>query len=394
MTKRSELSILGMMSGTSGDGIDGVLVEFNACGDARIVWQDAFEFSSEQFARIQRLMKSANAADITLGHVYIGELYAQACHEFFLKNTRRPDFIAAHGQTVFHQPLADTWEGISVSGSLQLLDGNLLAERTGIPVICNFRSADMVVKGQGAPLVPFADLFLLRHKLKDDFAVVNIGGMANITCITYDKKGEAYVKSAFDTGPGNVLMDLFLQNNGIARYDADGKMAASGSVCRKAVNEFLCDPYFSRKPPKSTGREYFNADSLDKIVRAMPPDSSNADILSTLLEITVRSIIDAVLGELGSKGRFKILVAGGGALNSELMRRLSLMAADRANVAATQEYGIPVMAREAMAFAVLGYCFIKRRPSNVIAATGAEKEVVLGQLHPVPSDFSSKIQFD
>jgi len=394
MPEKSEFCILGMMSGTSGDGIDGVLVEFNSDGEARLVWHDSFEFPAEQFVRIQRLMKSADAAQITVGNAYIAELYSQAFRKFLSVNRQHPDFIAAHGQTIFHQPHPENWDGIAITGSLQLMDGCLLAERARTPVICNFRSADMSVGGQGAPLVPFADLFLLGNKVKQDFAVVNIGGMANITCVKHDVNLVPNVKSAFDTGPGNVLMDLFLQSRNIARYDDDGRIAASGKVCLKVVDEFLLNPYFLRKPPKSTGREYFNATCLETILQAMPYESSNEDIMATLLEITVRSIVEAVFSELGRNGKTEILVAGGGALNSELMRRMSQISEGNAVVASTNKYGIPVMAREAMAFAVLGYCFLKRCPSNVIAATGAAKEVVLGQFHPVPSDLSWKILSD
>ncbi len=230
--------------------------------------------------------------------------------------------------------------------------------------------------------------------VKSNLAVVNIGGMANITCISRDRNNSPYIKSAFDTGPGNVLMDLFLQEKKKGRFDAGGRLAAAGKFCEKAVEEFLKDSYFSRKPPKSTGREYFNSDRIRQVIQLMPSEHSDNDVLSTLLEITVRSIVDSIVSELGDNGELEITVAGGGALNDELMRRLTARTEKMALVSTTEKFGVPVMAREAFAFAVLGYCYLIRRPSNVVSSTGAKKEVVLGQLHPVPSDFSSRILSD
>lgn len=377
------IKILGMMSGTSGDGIDATLVEFFHDGSFKLLWQDSYNYDDAQFKRIQTLMKNADAGDIALGGAYVAELHQRACREFFARNSFLPDLIAVHGQTVFHHPKTVLWDDIPVSGTLQLMNGSLLAQKTGIPVVCNFRAADMVVGGQGAPLVPFADLFLFGRNVVRDLLVLNIGGMANITAIKANGNRTAVV-GAFDTGPGNVLIDAFMQTSGRGRFDHDGSFAASGKTLEKVLRKFLADPYFKTPPPKSTGREYFNHLRLSEILAEAGNEADPADIASTLLDITVISICEAVLG-LKKLIKFPadLLVAGGGALNSELMKRLNAGLEGNCVVATTEKAGVPVMAREAMAFAILGHAFVKGEPANVPCATGACKAVLLGEYHPV-----------
>lgn len=378
----SAVKILGMMSGTSGDGIDGVLVEFASDGSTRLLWHESIDFSEQQFTRIKSLMTNVDAYKVTLGNSYVAELYASACKAFCRGKNDLPEVIAAHGQTVYHQPVAVNWEGFSLTGSLQLINGSLLALRTGIPVVCNFRAADMAVAGQGAPLVPFADKFLFAHKTPDDLVVVNVGGMANITIIK-NTGPEPIITSAFDTGPGNVLMDLFMQQSNLGRFDRGGLLAAQGKTGADALKTFMRDPYFHLAPPKSTGREYFNQQTLDSIVARMPGGFSDADLLSTLLDITVCSIAMAIGAQSESMRKpLEVLVAGGGALNDTLMQRLALHLQGVATVATTEKYDVPVMAREAMAFAILGYAFLKNQAANVTVATGASQAVRLGEYHP------------
>lgn len=376
------VKILGMMSGTSGDAIDGAMVAFDRSGACELIWFDSCNFQLSEFRRIQNLMRAADARDITLGASYIAELYARACQQFFDSGHERPDYIAAHGQTIYHQPQAVVWDGIPLTGSLQLLNGSLLGRRTGIPVICDFRSADMAAGGQGAPLVPYADLFLFGKKAKRDLLLLNIGGMANISAIRAGKKPQ--MVCAFDTGPGNVLMDAAMQRAGLGNFDRDGELAASGQSHRQTVMRFLKDPYFAAPPPKSTGREYFNATRLDELAAWQNQPLPVADLLSTLLDITVDSIVGAV-SSLAGQVRLPadLVVSGGGARNSELMARLAARLKDVASVSLSDSLGVPVMAKEAMAFAVLGYAFVSRRPGNLPAATGAAEEVILGSLCPI-----------
>jgi len=377
------VKILGMMSGTSGDGIDGCLVEFTPAGEASLLWLKSFDYSAAQFARIQKLMRENDAVSITLGASYIAELHALACRQFFADETRLPDCIAVHGQTVWHQPTPVIWEELPLTGTLQLMNGALLAARAALPVICNFRAADMAAGGQGAPLVPFADLFLFGRHAARDRVIVNIGGMANLTALS-SASDHPEVVCAFDTGPGNVLMDLYMQRSGLGRFDADGRLAATGRTLQPLLAEFLADPYFKLPPPKSTGREYFNQQRLDRLLE-QAGSATAADLMSTLLDITVESIAAAIRQPAYPLSQpAEVLVAGGGARNSELMRRLAVSLRGVAEVTTTERLGVPVMAREAMAFAILGYAFLQERPANVVKATGAACPAVLGEFHPVP----------
>ena len=376
------VKVLGMMSGTSGDAIDGALMSFTGDDAGELLWFDSCSFRPPEFARIQKLMRHADARDITLGESYIAELYARACQQFFAAGHTKPDYIAAHGQTIYHQPQPTDWDGITLTGTLQLLNGSLLAQRTGLPVICNFRAADMAVGGEGAPLVPFADLHLFGKKAKRDLMLLNIGGMANISAIRAGQQPE--MVCAFDTGPGNVLMDAAMQRLGLGNYDRDGCLAASGHSSRQTLLRFLDDPYFAAPPPKSTGREYFNCERLDQIEAWQQTPLLPADLLSTLLDITVESIalaVKALTGKISFPA--DLVVSGGGAFNSELMSRLAMRLGDQAKVMTSDTFAVPVMAKEAMAFAVLGDAFVRRRPANLPAATGASRAVILGQLHPV-----------
>ncbi len=381
------IRVLGMMSGTSGDGIDGCLVEFEPDGGSRLLWLKNFAYSDAGFARIQALMRGPDVVGVTVGAAYIAELHAQACQQFFAGEALLSDVIAAHGQTIWHQPSPIAWDGMKLTGTLQLLNGALLAQRTHLPVICNFRAADMAVGGQGAPLVPFADLYMFGSGAASSRIVVNIGGMANLTAVRV-AGGRAEVACAFDTGPGNVLMDAYMQHCGAGRYDAGGRTAASGKTLLPQLQQLLADPYFKLPPPKSTGREYFNRSRLAPFI-----DNKScfapADVMSTLLDVTVISIADAIIGLKDQIGfPAEVLVAGGGALNSELMKRLALRLEGCCPLATTEKYGVPVMAREAMAFAILGYAFLRGLPANVPVATGASAPAILGEFHPAPLAFT------
>ena len=373
------MKILGMMSGTSGDGIDGTLVDFSNDGKYKLIWHKSFDFSDENYKRIQMLMKPCSSIDVTLGNSYIAELYVKAFNSFFEKSDSKPDYIAAHGQTIWHQPQQVNWDGINLRGTLQLLDASILAQKTAVPVINNFRAADMAVGGQGAPLVPYADLKLFGYLFPEDCIVLNIGGMANITVI-HKKNNQAEILCAFDTGPGNVLMDSFVSSKNLGKYDKNGEMASKGTSIKSVLDEMMKDPYYKLPYPKSTGREHFNYNLLENLSGAYKSE----DILSTLLDVTVLSIAEAV-DLLKEKIKFpcKMIVAGGGAKNTELLKRLKNALTKQCDIHTSDEYGIPIMAREAMAFAVLGYAFVKHESSNIPVATGANKNVILGQLTPI-----------
>jgi anhydro-N-acetylmuramic acid kinase len=381
-----------MMSGTSGDGIDAALVEFSSPSEFELLWYDSMRFSADIRARIKKLMIRSDMGEVLLGGSYMALLYAQACETFFERNQPHPDFIAAHGQTILHLPQKTAWDGFELSGSLQLMNGSLLALKTGVPVICNFREADMAVGGQGAPLVPFADLCFFGNDLDTDRIILNIGGIANVTVLKKTSYGTEVV-AAFDTGPGNMLMDAFCEliSNGCRNFDENGTLASSGRINEDVVQTVLADSYFDLVPPKSTGREKFGVFRLEQIRKMFSASASEADVMSTLLEITVRSIVSSIKNRY-SQVSFPamLIVAGGGALNAELMKRLRTQLNGFCEVFSSSDFSIPVMAREAMAFAALGNAFIRQIPSNVPVATGAKKKVLLGQYHPSLAGHSMK----
>lgn len=385
------VNILGMMSGTSFDGIDAAMMCFDYTGRRDLLWYDSVAFSPKQFRIIKSFTtKRKSLKAITLGHAYVAEIYAKVVRKLCdAHNCEMPDYIAAHGQTIYHAPNRITFDGFELSGTLQLLDASRLAVRTGSSVISDFRSADMAVNGQGAPLVPFAEFDILAPKAKRDMVVLNIGGIANITFIRVPC-GVPYLLKAFDTGPGNALIDAFMQSNTADRCDIDGQTAAKGKTNQELLKIMLDDDYFHIPPPKSTGKEYFNYNwVLNKIKRCgiRPSDNKNyvADIVSTLTDLTVESIFNAIEKYCeGIKYEADLVVSGGGVFNAELMRRLKERVQGKLAVSLSDDWGIPTRAKEAMAFAVLGYALITNRTGNVPRATGAYKKVLLGGLYPAP----------
>lgn len=374
-------NILGLMSGTSGDGIDGALVAFSPTGFS-LLWHDSWVFLPAQRRRLQALMKQAGADEVTRSAHYVAELYARAVDCFRKRHDGRIDVLAAHGQTLMHCPEAHLWEEIPVRGTLQVLNSGLLAERSGLPVISDFRLRDMAVAGQGAPLVPLGDLRFFGGQGKD-VGVLNIGGIANVTVVR--PYPAVHVAQAFDTGPGNMLMDAWMVrvSRGEKNYDERGEMASRGHVHDEILKKLLTTPYFSLKPPKSTGRELFGSEFLQTVVALFPAGVAEADVMATLLAFTVDSIAMALEAYVFPHGRLTtLLVAGGGARNAQLMKNLEKRLAGRCEVISSDVVGVPVMAREAMAFAALGEAFLRNLPGNVPQATGADKPVVLGCFTP------------
>jgi anhydro-N-acetylmuramic acid kinase len=374
------LKILGIMSGTSCDGIDAALVEIDKNWSFRLLWHDSQDFSLPVKQRLLKLCHNCDAREVLLGHKYVAELYAEAVNLFVKRNRPEPDIIAAHGQTILHHPHPSTWEGKAVNGSLQLLNGSALALKTNIPVICNFREADMAVGGSGAPLVPFADAKIFGDKENKDRIILNIGGIANLTVL----KG-AKVAKAFDTGPGNMLMDAFMQkcSDGFKNFDYQGQLAACGKSYPTISDAVLEDSWFNQPPPKSTGREDFGTQKLTEILKKFPDSASDADIMSTLLDITVQSISAAVLGpHVNVDYPVELVIAGGGARNTELICRLTNKLTGKCNIMNSESFGIPDCMREAICFSFLGAAFMRNIPANCPNATGAMQKVILGQFHP------------
>jgi anhydro-N-acetylmuramic acid kinase len=336
------------MSGTSLDGIDVAIVDIRG---KRI---EPVAFRSAPYPKAVRaaLLGISTVAEVSRLNFELGELYAKA----ILALKQPVELIGLHGQTIYHEGGKHT---------LQIGEAAVVAERTGVDVISNFREADIAAGGQGAPLVPYVDWLLFRHRRKNRVAL-NIGGIANITAIPAGAKTSEVI--AFDTGPGNMVIDALVTHmtGGKETFDRNGRIARSGILREELLRALLKNPYFKRKPPKSCGREQFGMEFVRYLVatRAALPD-----LIATATELTVRSIAGAI--PQGSE----VIAAGGGVHNSFLMERLTKALA----VTTSAKYGIDPDAKEAIAFAVLAYENSRRRPGNLPSATGARHPVVLGK---------------
>lgn len=366
---------IGLMSGTSMDGVDGVLADFSdttrvlaqaSCAMPEGLKQDLLSLNGPGTNELHRAALAANA---------LTELYARTVHDLLAQAEKRGigkqdvQAIGAHGQTVRHQPQSYGGTGYT----LQLNNPALLAELTGLDVVADFRNADLAAGGQGAPLVPgFHAALWARQDV--DTAVLNIGGISNLTLLP--AQGAV---SGFDCGPGNALMDHWCQRHTGQTYDADGAWAASGQVLPELLAVLLDEPFFTQKPPKSTGRDLFNPSWLEARLGHQADPARPQDVQATLTALTAQVCARELLRHLPEAT--ELLVCGGGALNAELMRQLQA-AAPRVRVLPSDERGLPVLQVEATAFAWLAWCWFERRPASLIEVTGARAARVLGALYP------------
>ena len=377
------MRIIGLMSGTSADGIDAALVEIS--GDPPVwSWKLTAFVCLPWSETLRNAILSACLSDATIAQIVplnflIGENFANAARAAADKAgmpLSEIDAIASHGQTVRHISGPE----VSGRGTLQIGEAAVIAARTGCRVVSDFRAADMALGGQGAPLVPFAD-YAFFAAAGETRAVQNIGGIANVTYLP--RGGTLADMVAFDTGPGNMLMDalVFRLTDGERKFDRNGEMAGRGQVHFGLLQTALASPYFALPPPKSCGREQFGAEFAERFFSAargfrLPPD----DLLATAAALTAESIAQSYRDFLLPRGPIDtVIVGGGGASNATLMRML----AERlkpARIARHTEFGLPDDAKEAVAFALLAYETLNGRPSNVPAATGASGPAVLGKV--------------
>ncbi|NJK60064.1 MAG: anhydro-N-acetylmuramic acid kinase [Oscillatoriales cyanobacterium SM2_1_8] len=302
----------------------------------------------------------------------IAEAFAGAIADTLAKLEIQPDLVASHGQTVFHRPP----EGERLGRSLQFGWGGAIARRLGLPVVANFRAADVALGGHGAPLVPMVDWLLLRHETRDR-CVQNLGGIANVTYLPAAAAATAVM--GFDNGPGNVLLDLAAEVLFGKPFDPEGRLASRGVPNPALVEAWLQHEFFRRQPPKSTGRELFDRKYLDRcIVKCRERNLSNFDVLATLTELTARAIADSYRQFLP---RFpqEVWLSGGGCHNRYLQERLAKALAP-ATVHTTAALGIDPDHKEAIAFAMLGYLRWHDRPGNLPSVTGAKRAVPLGEV--------------
>jgi anhydro-N-acetylmuramic acid kinase len=348
------------MSGTSLDGIDVAIIEIRGQKIETLTFRTTPYSQSVR----SRILTAATPQDLSRLNFELGEFYAKAVAETCRRGRISPgsvQLIGCHGQTVYH-------EGVN---TLQIGEAAVIAERLGIPVVSDFRTRDIAAGGHGAPLVPFVDDLLLRHRRIPRVAL-NIGGIANITVL--DSKSVV----AFDTGPGNMVIDQLatVYTEGRHRYDRDGVIASRGRLNRELLDELLSDPYYSAKPPKTAGREQYGRDFVE---RMMKTGLSLEDLIATATALTAATIAQAIRRH--APATKEVIAAGGGVHNETLMAQLAAFL-PVARLTTTAEFGIDPDAKEAVAFAILAYRTWRRRPGNLPSATGARRPVILGKITP------------
>lgn len=379
------MRVAGIMSGTSLDGIDVAILDIeNASGDATPEWKlvgfHAQEMNPAHREQIHHAIHHGNSQDLCRLHAQLGEWFAQAVRDACAAANIEMDsldVIGSHGQTIWHEPPTPQERG----ATLQLGDAATIAERTGVAVVSDFRTRDVAAGGEGAPLVPWIDRFLFAQPNRAR-VLQNIGGMANLTWVP--PRGSRDPVLAFDTGPGNALMNVAVEiaTNSKEHYDRDGVRGARGRVDDAVLQDLLAHPYFSRVPPKSTGREAFGRPFVDELLERHPHLRNDYDaLIATLTTFTARTIADAIKQWVAPKGVGEVVVTGGGARNPTLMQLLReylspIVVQDGAVL------GVHPDAKEAVAFAVLAWAHVNGRTANEPAATGAQGPRVLGSYTP------------
>lgn len=392
--KRDHL-LIGLMSGTSLDGIDAALVAIRTNEEGEIAAVSLREFYylpySEQLREwVMNLcsVETARVDQLTAVHYGLAEWYAHAAGQLLDKagvTASEVDAVCTHGQTIWHiagrTPFPGPTGMTEVRASLQIGELSTLAERTGIPVVGNFRARDLAADGEGAPLVPYADYILFRHPQKGRL-LQNIGGIANVTVLPAGARIEEVV--AFDTGPGNMIMDQIVQiaTDGKLRYDEGGRLAQAGTVCEPMLARLLQDPYYQMQPPKSTGREvYGRAFARELAAEAGRLGIGSCDLIATVTALTATSIAQAYRHFVFPHTKVEeVIVSGGGAHNQTLLRMLQSQLPADVSIMTAGQFGMPDDAKEAVAFAILGHETLMGRPSNVPSVTGAKRAVPLGNI--------------
>ncbi len=348
------MRVAGLISGTSVDGIDVAVIDIN--DHIEIVATKTVPYPPD----VRRaILSPLDIPTLSRLNFLLGELFAEALAQCGVP-LDTIDLIGSHGQTVFHEGEPVDFLGRKIASTLQIGEASVIAARTGIETISDFRTADIAAGGKGAPLVPFLDYQLFRHAEIPRIAL-NIGGIANITVIPGNARPEEVV--AFDTGPGNMLIDAVAPP-----FDRDGELARAGGVNQPLLERLLTDPYYQRDPPKSCGREQYGAEFVA---------ATSIDV-ATATELTARTIAVAIARYPTTR---EVIVSGGGAHNGFLMQRLGALVKPRVTTSA--EFGVDVDSKEAILFAVLAHETFHRRPGNIRSATGALRPAILGKISPV-----------
>jgi len=384
--EKEERLAIGLMSGISADGIDAALVNIRGSGEnveLDLAAFDTLSFSDTVRTRIQAVQGPGPVPlkEVVLLSSYLGELYAHAASHVCRRasiNLMEVDFVGCHGQTLYHQPEKDALPGFEVNGTLQAGNPAILAERTGLVVVSDFRSRDMAVGGQGGPLSAYLDYLLYNHRSRGRVAL-NIGGLANVTAMGADAPFREI--TAFDTGPGNCLIDLAISHftKGKQAYDKDGLWAQQGNVDEKLLAMMMQHPYLQKPPPKTADRDLFGRGFFNMVLK-LAAGMRASDVVASITEYTVRSIVDGIRRFVPEEVRFEeIIVSGGGAKNPVITEGLGLRLPTVAIVSG-DEYRITSRAKEAVLMAFLANETVMGLPGNVPSATGAKKPAVLGSI--------------
>ncbi len=395
--------VAGVMSGTAADGINVALVRIRggasgyrgkaaAAGGGgegsphriKLLGHAEYSYPAKVRAAVLAAMNAnkASVADLARLNFVLGELYADAVLATERKFRTKADLVGCHGQTLYHQGEPQRYLGKKVAATWQTGEAAMVAARVGVPVVSDFRPADLAAGGKGAPLVPYLDS-LLFGDAKVGRIVQNIGGIANLTAIPAGAKPGDLI--AFDTGPGNMVIDAVTEALFGKAFDRGGRIAAAGTGIEPVLQKMLGRKFFRTKPPKTAGREEFGREFAAEFVRACGRVRGQ-DVVATAAALTARSIADAVgrfvvRGASGNRNFGEMILSGGGARNATLAGMLAeCLAPLRIRLRFSDECGLPSEAKEAVAFAVLAYETWNRRPSNVPSATGAKRAAVLGKI--------------
>ncbi|MEA3007887.1 MAG: anhydro-N-acetylmuramic acid kinase [Acidobacteriaceae bacterium] len=384
------MTVAGIMSGTSADGIDIAFTRITPHPDdpeapaLKLLGHAGFPFAPALRRAVLAAMNADAIATAELARLNwrLGQAYAEALEAGLERHPCRLDLVGCHGQTIYHQATPARYLGREASCTWQIGEMAMLAEQSGVPVVSNFRPADMVVGGQGAPLVPLLDYVLFRHPTRGR-VLQNLGGIGNLTALP-PKAGPLQVV-AFDTGPGNMVIDQLMQQLFGKRFDRGGKTGARGTVIKPVVSARLREPFFAARPPKTAGREQFGSDYTIRFLEACrKAGGSPEDAIASATALTAESVAlaySSFLFKTMRKAPVDFIVSGGGARNLTLMQMLheQLEPLD-CTVRSSDDLGLPAEAKEAAAFALLAYETWHRRPGNIPSATGAARPAILGEI--------------
>lgn len=379
------MKAIGLMSGTSLDGLDIAYCEISGSytdTKVKLLAYGEKKLPQAMKERIQQAcsIQESNVEMICSLNFELGKFFGDAVNAFLQEhaiNAKEVSFIASHGQTIYHIPFD---HDDVMHSTLQIGEPAEIAYRTGIQVISNFRTMDMAAGGQGAPLVPYADYLLYTSKEKNR-VLLNIGGISNVTYLKKNAKEEEI--SAFDTGPGNMMIDEAMRIYFQKEYDADGEKGRSGKVIPELLSALMKIPYITQQPPKSTGRELFGRQKVQEIVHSYA-DAAGEDLVATFTEYTAKTIADNIHAFLDPMGTVEeLIVSGGGAHNRFLLTRIQSYM-NGCSVLTQEDLGFSSDAKEAVAFVILGNETVRSHYSNLIAATGAKEKVILGNITPAP----------